>query len=397
MRYIRLGLLWALAVGLSACSSGGGGGNSLANPPVVSNPPTNYNGSFIQVSVPNVPPKSGTWSFDISFVDPTLHEYLLADRTNSGVDLVSLVNESFLGTAGAGGFVGLNPAGSNFSGPNGVVTIGNGNAMAGDGNSTTKVVNVNSMSVIANIPNVNPYTGPPLLALAGNQCNATGTPTSGAANGRADELAYDPADNEVLIINDVACPGFGTFISTIPPFNVLGTVTFLTATAGVEQPTWDPTQHKFLVAVPATTANIGGEVDVIDPKTFAIGPIYPEPNSCAGAGTALGPNETLFLGCGNVNGPLVLMNATNGATVATVAGSGGCDEVWYNPNANRFYGACSNYAGGANIAVVTATGTLIQAIPTGTGAHSVAVDPYTDRIYAPQRASGWNGITIINH
>lgn len=397
MRYARLLSLVALAVGLSACTGGGGGGGgSIANPPVIQSPPATY-GTFNVVAVPNVPPKSGAWSFDISFVDPNLHEYFLADRTNSGIDIISLVNNSFVGVAGAGGFVGVAAAGSNFSGPNGVLSIGGGNLMAGDGNSTLKVVNVNSMQVTANIPVVNPYTGPPLVALAGGQCNATGSPTVGAANGRADELAYDPADNEVLIIDDAACPAFGQFVSTVAPYNVLGTVAFTTATAGAEQPTWDPTQKKFIMALPATIANPGGEIDLIDPKTFAVTSKFAEPATCNGNGTALGLNETLFVGCSNAAGPLVLMNAATGATIATVAGSGGCDEVWYNPNANRFYGACSNFTGGPNLAIVSPTGTMLATLATGTGAHSVAVDPFTEHIFVPQRANGNNGVVVYGH
>jgi hypothetical protein len=394
--------LFALAVGLSACT--GGGSTGSYNPYTPSNAPnaTNPSKTYVltsQVSVPNVPPKSGTWSFDIGYVDTATKEYYLADRTNSGVDLISLLNNnSFLGVAGAGAFVGLSALGSNFSGPNGVAPIGNGNVMAGDGNSTTKIVNINSMLVVANIPNVNPYTGPALTALAGGQCNASGTPTTGSANGRADELAVDPTDGVAFIVNDISCPAFGTFISTTPPFNVLGTIAFTTATAGAEQPVWDPTQNKFLMAIPATIANPGGEIDVIDPKTFAITNVFPEPANCMGNGTAIGASENLFIGCSNVAGPLVIMNATNGATIATISGSGGCDEVWYNPTANRFYGACSNYTGGPNLAVIDAsTNTLIAAPATSTGAHSVAVDPATDKVFVPQRAGGFNAVTIINH
>ena len=403
MRYARLVGLIALAVGLSACSSGGSNGSynpytPSGTPTTGTNPPKTY-ATFSVVAVPNVPPKTGSWSFDISYADPATHEYYLGDRTNSGIDLVSLLNNNaFLGVAGGGTFVGASAAGSNFSGPNGVAPIGNGNLMAGDGNSTIKVVNVNSMALVASINAVNPYTGPPLTALAGGQCNASGTPTTGAANGRSDELAVDSADNEALMINDAACPAFGTFISTVAPYSILGTIAFTTATAGAEQPTYDPTQKKFLMAIPATIANPGGEIDVIDPHSFAINAAYPEPASCNGNGTALGASENLFIGCSNAAGPLVVMNATNGATLATISGSGGCDEVWYNPTANRFYAGCSNYTGGANVAVIDAsTNTMLTTLTTGTGAHSVAVDPATDKIFVPQRANGNNGLTIYGH
>ena len=126
----------------------------------------------------------------------------------------------------------------------------------------------------------------------------------------------------MLAINDVACPPFGTFFATSSPFSAIATISFPTATNGVEQPLWDPNQGKFLVAVPSTIANPGGEVDVIDLHGFKVTAVFPEPNNCQGNGLALGQNEHLFIGCSNVTGPLVVMNATNGATIATVVGCG---------------------------------------------------------------------------
>ena len=154
MRFAGLLSLAALALGLSACS----GGSTTPGPPPGTNPSRTYT-MQATVAVPNVPPPSGTWSFDISFVDPIFGQYYLADRTNAGIDVISTVTRSFVGVAAKGSFVGLAAAGSNFSGPNGVASIGGGNLMAGDGNSTIKVVNVNGMSLVATINAVNPYTG----------------------------------------------------------------------------------------------------------------------------------------------------------------------------------------------------------------------------------------------
>jgi hypothetical protein len=388
----------ALALVLSACGAGSNGpvAGPVQLPAGNPNPPTTYAAGG-QIAIPGIPPASGIFSFDIGFVDPVARVYLLADRNNKGVDVVDLTSLTFQRVAGGGTFTGLGigtPAAANTGGPNGVASVGGGILFAGDGDSTTKVINFLTGATLANIPMVNPVTTPQ-LQLAGTQCNATGTPTTGAANLRADELAYDPRDNVVLIINDASCPAFGTFISSVAPYNVLGSVAFTTATAGAEQPTWDPTQGKFLMALPATIANPGGEIDVIDPKTFAITNKFSEPGSCKANGTALGPNETLFLGCSSI-APLVLMNAATGATIATVPNTGGCDEVWFNPIANRFYAACSNFTTPA-IFVVGLTGNLIATIPTAIGgaAHSVAVDPAVDRIFYPQRAGTigllWSG------
>jgi hypothetical protein len=381
-------LLWAVgallfAGALTACSdtsTSPGSGNA------------NLYRMSATVAIPGVPPPAPTvYSFDISWVDAIAGQYYLADRTTNGVDVVNTANKTYILTAGKGAFTGVSIGGAaNTGGPNGVFAIG-GTIFAGDGNSTMKVLSASTGAVLATVPLNNPYTGPPLLALAGTQCNAAGTPTTGAGNLRGDELAYDPNEQQVLIIDDAACPAFGTFVSTNPPYNVLGSVAFTTANAGAEQPTWDPAQRKFLVAIPSTLANPGGEVDVIDPKTFAITATFPETN-CNGNGTALGPGEALFIGC--TNGGLTVMNATNGAVLGTIAGINGCDEVWFNPVANRFYAACSNNKTPLVAVVDALSYGLITTIGTSAGAHSVAVDPSSDTVYIPQRTPG---VTTFGH
>ncbi len=384
----------ALVLGLSACN-----GSSSSSTPVTTATPTTTYPTLGLINIPNVPPATGTWSFDISFVDPSAGQYYLGDRTNKGVDVINTATKTFVMTAGAGTFVGAAAGGSNLSGPNGVVSIGGGLVAAGDGNSTFKVVNVSSGALVATVPAVNPYTGAPIAALANDGlCNATGTPTAGAANGRTDEMAYDPSDGLVFAVNDVACPPFGTFFSSTSPFSAIATISFPTATGGVEQSVWDPAQHKFLVAIPGTTTNPGGEVDVIDLHGFQVTTVFPEPNNCQGNGLALGPNEKLFIGCSHAAGPLVSRNAATGATIATVAGVGGGDEVWYNPTANRFYCGCSNNTAGPVVAVVDANAnTLITSLVTTTGAHSVAVDPTTDTIFVPQRGGTSFGVSTFGH
>ncbi len=381
MQLRRIGISCAAALaaaGLTACN----GGATSTPPGGTVSTQVVQNGA---IAIPGVPPATGTFSFDISYVDPVANQYYLADRTTDGVDVVNTSNFQYVLTAGAKSFTGLgigNPPAANTGGPNGIVPIGNSLVMAGDGNNTLKVVNVATGALVATVPAVNPYTGPPLPAT----CGGTGKPTTGAANLRVDEMAYDPTDQVVLTINDASCPPFGTFFNALPPYNILGSVAFTTANAGAEQPTWDPGQKKFIVALPATIANPGGEVDLLDPKTFAISSVYGETN-CNANGTALGQNETLFLGCSAVTGPLLTVNATNGAILNSIPNMGGADEVFYSPGANRFYSGSSNNAGGPLLVIVDGSGNLIQSIPTSAGAHSVAADA-TGRAYVPQRATG---------
>src|SRR5712672_1025492 len=83
-------------------------------------------------------------SFDISWVNPDRAEYYLADRSNSGIDVIDTQSLTFKRTIG--GFIGivLNSSGAvnnNLSGPDGVTSHGRW-LYAGDGDSTLHVIDL---------------------------------------------------------------------------------------------------------------------------------------------------------------------------------------------------------------------------------------------------------------
>lgn len=378
----------AVAMGLAAC--GGGQAYTAPTTPTFSN---TYSLSQ-SITFAKWPPAAGSVpavsSFDISQIDPALTFDYIADRNNAGVTVINTASTSYVRTAGAGLFAGYKPNGpgnapATNAGPNGLVTIGNGIVFAGDGDSTLKVVNANTGALLQTQgPTVNPYTGIPLPAT----CGGTGIPTTGTANQRLDEMAYDPTDGIVIAVNDAACPPFATFFSATAPYAAIGSgVAFTDANGGAEQPLWDPGQGLFIEPLPTSLSSPNGQLDIINPKTEAIVKTIPEPSNCEANGLALGQNETLFLAC-SATGELLTLNAVTGATINTITGYGGCDEGYYNPSANRFYAACSNNASGPVLAVVDGNGNLITTIPTSTGAHSVAVDPVSDHIFLPTQKSG---------
>src|SRR5579863_996339 len=128
-------------------------------------------------------------SFDISYVDDDLGIYLLADRTNKAIDVVDVAGNQVIGqlaspTAPFQGFTGNN----NTSGPDGVITVDHSQVWAGDGDSTIKVFDAFSGSLITVIK------------------------TGGTS--RADELCWDPKDHLVMMANDADTPPFVTLIST---------------------------------------------------------------------------------------------------------------------------------------------------------------------------------------
>jgi hypothetical protein len=175
-------------------------------------------------------------SFDISWVDATTHTYYLADRSNAGVDVINAKDRTFVKRIS--GFVGFRGK-NNVSGPDGLVLVADRDELwVGDGDSTVKVVDLQSGTVVATI--------------------ATG------GTKRADELDYDSTHHLILVTNPDDDPPFVTLISTATR-TVLGKIPFPDATDGIEQPVWEPGTQRFYQAVPETKTNLGGAIAVIDP------------------------------------------------------------------------------------------------------------------------------------
>src|SRR5205807_2594140 len=63
-------------------------------------------------------------SFDISWVDPVLNKYFLADRSHKAIDVVDPATLSITQFVNPG-YAGVNPGGNDFSGPDGVLTANN--------------------------------------------------------------------------------------------------------------------------------------------------------------------------------------------------------------------------------------------------------------------------------
>ena len=323
-----------------------------------------------KISLPNVPPQKGSFSYDIGWVDPGTHRYYLADRTNKGIDLIDTTSNTYLTTLAKGNFEGFTGS-PDTSGPDGILAVPADHQLwAGDAHSLVKVVDVSSGAIVATV-------------------------STGGSN-RADELAYDPQDHLILIANDADDPPFLSFISTTSR-KVVGKIPYPNATNGLEQPVWDPANDMFYQSVPATKANPGGEIDKIDPKTMKVVAIYAV-TDCQPAGLVLGPSEHLLLGCSGdaiaagARAQTIIMDAVDGYILATLTQIGGSDQVAYNPGDNRFYLAArlmtsTGMKGGATTPVLgvidAGTNEWVANLTTGAGAHSVAVDPGNNRVYVP--------------
>src|SRR5580693_3716888 len=360
--------------------------------------------------------------FDISWVDQASRTYYLADRSNGVVDIVDTATNILLAqlTGGFKGFTGNNGT----SGPDGVTASGHCLLVT---DAPSRVVSFDTS------------TFPPTMVSAVSTA-------SGDLN-RADELAFDPADNILFPINNADTPPFGTFITvnpatcaltqpTAPPPGVtapdrilLNTAGGVNATNGAEQPVWDPVTQRFYLSIPqiGPTASSGGVVR-INATTHKIEKTYPI-SFCSPAGLTKGPNNDLLVGCNTVfNTSGGLWTITDPLTAAPiqvildvktgnadqVAGVGVGDEVWFNKGDGNYYTASSTSplrpldlsgpadSSGAAILGVIDSGDeeVLQLVPTynvaavtGTSghpastAHSVAADSKNNRIFVPLGAN----------
>ena len=269
--------------------------------------------------------------FDISWLDPTTETYFLSDRSNAGLDVFNAATGTFV--ARVPGFVGYTASkGTDLAGPDGVVVIGD-EAWVGDGDSSVKVVDLNLYKIIDVVP------------------------TNGTK--RADELAYDPRDHLIAIANDADTPPFISLISTVHgDRHVVRKIPFPMATNGIEQTVWDPNTGYFYTSIP----QIGGYKDngaimVTDPLSGTVLASFGV-NKCQPAGLALGPNDTLFVGCGTAAvqnkapAEVLVLSALNGDLVDRFTNFGGSDEVWFNAGDRNFYSASNGNPGGPVLGIV---------------------------------------------
>jgi hypothetical protein len=334
-------------------------------------------------------------SFDISFVDPVIGLYFLADRTNNAVDeLDTTINDSLV-QLGKGLFTGVATTCAtgnvnDCSGPDGVVTVNHREVWAGDGNSTIKVIDLFTQTLKTTINTGGKF--------------------------RADELCFDPRDQLVLMANDADSPPFVTIIST-KSYGVLATIPMNgvkpapLATNGIEQCQWDRRTGLFYVNIPEVAGpgndTAPGAVVTISPTTFEIENVYKIPlNKCAGPqGMAIGPDNQILLGCNDPNLTVrstVIIDDRTGKVIETIANQDGADEVWYNDGNGSYFLARSGGANPQKLGIIDVSADpdiSDQDVPTGLAgkgaAHSVAADPIFNQIYVPIPSTA--GLTVCSN
>jgi DNA-binding beta-propeller fold protein YncE len=201
-------------------------------------------------------------------------------------------------------------------------------------------------------------------------------------NFRADEMAFDPRDNLLLVANDA--DGFLSLISTSGTPKIVDQFFYKdndvgkpasdglsTPGGGIEQPVWNPQQGFFYLALPEGTS--GGRVDVFNPKSGKL--VFLRSLNVAGcsggpSGLAIDTSDELLGACSN-GAALVNANSGTNSIVGSAATTGSADEIWFDPGSNAWY--LSVFTGG-HLGIVSATPdhTVQDLTHSGCCGHSVA-------------------------
>jgi hypothetical protein len=301
--------------------------------------------------------------------------YYLSDRSNFGVQVIDLVTSKQV--ALIGGFAGASfvdgVADQGTSGPNGLLILPDRNELyAGDAGGIVRVIDLFTNTIVANI--------------------------SLDASTRADEMAYDPETQTVVItVGEITPPKLAVIDANTR--TVVGDIFFPNATLGLEQPAFNSISKTFYLSIPQATNLLGGGVAELDVKRLAVTRFIPIP-SCIPAGIVFGPGNNLFIGCTNTQVQLfgvgfsMVIDVVSGRVLSTIPGLWGIDQVAYNPTAQLYFAAAhtrlssdTTLLGTPNpaLGVVDAqTNVQVQLIPSDTiTAHSCAVDPVTNQLVQP--------------
>ncbi len=155
-------------------------------------------------------------------------------------------------------------------------------------------------------------------------------------------------------------------------------------------PQYDPVSRKVLVNLQ--------EQDVIaeiDPATDTVSGRYPVPECKGNHGMALdAQHRRAFLVCEDTN-RMAVFDMEKHKTIATFSIPAGGDVIKFDPGLNRIYVACSSGA----IAVCQQNGPdhyrKLEDFPVQKKVHSLAVDPNTHRVYAPEEQADGRPVARI--
>ncbi|HKF17247.1 MAG TPA: YncE family protein, partial [Candidatus Dormibacteraeota bacterium] len=243
-------------------------------------------GVLTHVEIPSITAK--TAAIDIMIVDQQAHLLYVADRTDSGVDVIDISTPQahYLRTFDVGG-----------SAPNGIILAKDQNKLfTGNNDSTVSIIDLKSGKILANI-----NTGGKM---------------------RADEMDYDSKDKKVYVAN--SGDGFVTVIDAVSN-RVIKKIDKISE-GGLEQPRYDPADGFMYL-----TLSDDNMIVQFDPARDELVKKFDVGVTCNPQGLAINPktNQAL-LGCGNKKKPqTVLWDIKAGKVVATFDKAGAGDMTLY--------------------------------------------------------------------
>src|SRR5271156_296208 len=321
-------------------------------------------------------------AFDQARVDTKLQLLFVSSRSSKAVAIIDALTDRKVGeTPAIFAGVGID---SPHSGPDGNVVAGH-YLFAGDYPSTVRVFDLSAS-----------ISSPPEVAEI---------QTGGEF--RADEMAYDPADQVVIVSNGDSTPAFVTLISSTT-FKILKQVTFDgtngtpdTSQGGIASVLFNSRTHKFFVSIPEVGSDVtAGAVAVMDPVTGQVTQVFSGLDNCMPSGMAQGPGDNVLVTCDPgfpAPDPVqfaprtYVINGSTGTILANLTQIGGVDYGAYNPADHHYYVGARDFftspdatTASPALGVIDAdTNEWIENFPTGTNAHSVAVNPVNNHIFVP--------------
>ena len=334
------------------------------------------------MSVPGTSAANPFISFDQASVAEKYHLLFVSSRSSKEVAIFDTLTDRKIGeTAPVFAGVGID---SPHSGPDGNVVAGH-YLFAGDYPSTVRIFDL-SVSLAA----------PPQVA----------TVNTGGAY-RADEMAYDPIDQVVIVSNGDSTPAFVTLISA-KTFKILKQVLFDgtngtpdTSQGGIGSVLYDSKTNKFLVSIPEVGSTLtAGAVTVMDPATGKVTQNFSGLDNCMPSGMAQGPGDNVLVTCDPgfpAPDPVAfaprtyIINGSTGEILANLTQVGGVDYGAYNPTDHRYYlGARDFFTSPTAVSAAPVLGVIdadtnewVENFPTGPNGHSVAIEPVNDQIFVP--------------
>jgi hypothetical protein len=293
---------------------------------------------------------SSTISVDISWIDPAFGLFVIGDRTGAAIETFDSKRYTFITAAGQGAFVGPGPTGT--AGPNGVTIVGPNEVAGGDGDSTLKIVNLDTGEI---------------------QSISTG------GTRRVDEMAYDPGSDILVAANDregEAGNYTGNFLTVfkVHPLTIVGKIPCPQCVTGIEQPL--VVNGRFYVAIPTTTANPGGEIQLINTATMKIDQVI-KVSDCRPTGLGQGIGGMFVAGGG---GCVIDPRSGTGMPITDAGG----DEIATLPGRGIY---AFVIAGTQTLNLVDAgTNEVYQKLPVALG-HNLAANPENGEIWIPDYQS----------